>query len=134
MGSKIIKKVPPGGLKELNMNKIIDFYCWNSCNTCRQTKAYLVEKGYELNYRDFFKEPFTKSEIQTLLSGRPAAEMFNARSPSVKDLGINSDSLTSDEMIELMLVEPRLIRRPIVRVEGRIHFGTNIKLLEQILT
>jgi arsenate reductase/regulatory protein spx len=115
------------------MNNVIDFYGWNNCNTCQKAKKYLQQEGFELNYRDFFKEKFTKGEIEELLTGRPAVEMFSTRSPAVNALGLKTESLTQVEMIELMVEEPRLIKRPIVRIDGRIYFGTDVKTLAKIL-
>jgi Spx/MgsR family transcriptional regulator len=115
------------------LNKVIDFYGWAQCNSCLQTRAYLLEKGYELNYRDFFKERFTKTEILEILDGRKAVELFNPNGPIIKALGVNIENLTADEMIELMLEEPRLVKRPIVRINGQTHFGTNVKMLKEIL-
>jgi regulatory protein spx len=116
------------------MNKEIDIFCWNNCNTCLQTKKYLIQKGYKLNDRDFFKQPFTKTEMLDLLKDHKAEDMFNSRSPSVKALGLNADTIAADEMIEMMLEEPRLVKRPIVRINGQVYFGANSRLLETILT
>jgi arsenate reductase-like glutaredoxin family protein len=67
----------------------------------------------DINERDFFKDTFTRAEIEELLQGRPASEMFNFRSPSFKQLGLESSKLSDSELIDLMLKEPRLIRRPV---------------------
>mgnify|MGYP000882002645 CR=1 FL=1 len=87
----------------------------------------------EINERDFFKNPFSRAEIEKLLQGRPASEMFNFRSPSFKKAGIDKGSLTDDDLLELMLKEPRLIRRPVVRVGQEVHFGADSKSLAAIL-
>ena len=70
----------------------------------------------EINERDFFKNPFSQAEIQGLLKGRPASEMFNFRSPSFKALGLDRDKLSDSKLIDLMLKEPRLVKRPVVRI------------------
>ena len=69
----------------------------------------------------------------TLLQGRPASEMFNYRSPSVKSMGLEPAELSNDRLIDLMLQEPRLVRRPVVRIGDKVHFGADRKVLEKLL-
>jgi len=88
----------------------------------------------EFNERDFFKDKFSREEIVTLLQGRPASEMFNYRSPSVKSMGLDPPKLTSDRLIDLMLEEPRLVRRPVVRIGEKVYFGADSKVLEKLVT
>jgi arsenate reductase-like glutaredoxin family protein len=60
--------------------------------------------------------------------------MFNQRSPSVKSMGLDPAKLSNDKLIDLMLQEPRLIRRPVVRIDDKVYFGADSKVLEKILT
>ena len=87
----------------------------------------------EVNERDFFKEPFTHAEIGELLQGKSASEMFSFRSPSFKALGLNQEKLTDKDLINLMLKEPRLIRRPVVRIGKKVYFGADSKMMAEIL-
>jgi arsenate reductase-like glutaredoxin family protein len=88
----------------------------------------------EINDRDFFKDTFTRAEIEELLQGKPASEMFNFRSPSFKKLGLEKDKLSDSELIELMLKEPRLVRRPVVRIEGKVYFSADRSVLEGLIS
>jgi arsenate reductase-like glutaredoxin family protein len=87
----------------------------------------------ELNERDFFKNPFGREEIENLLQGIPASEMFSFRSPSFKKMGLDRDKLKNKEMLDLMLKEPRLIRRPVVQIGKKVYFGADSKLLTEVL-
>ena len=87
----------------------------------------------EFNERDFFKDKFTREEMVELLQGRPASEMFNPRSPSVKSMGLETSKLSNDKLIDLMLQEPRLVRRPVVRINDKVYFGADSKVLEKLL-
>ena len=111
----------------------IDFYCWVKWNTCRKAKEFLSQKNVEINERDFFKNPFSRAEIEELLHGKPATEMFNFRSPSFKNLGVEQEKLSNDDMIELMLKEPRLVRRPVVRMDNKVFFGADKSVLERLI-
>ena len=87
----------------------------------------------EINERDFFRSPFSKAEILNLLGNRPASEMFNFKSPSFKQLGLEKEKLDNEDLIGLMLKEPRLIRRPVVRIGSGVYFSANQSILEKLL-
>lgn len=87
----------------------------------------------EINDRDFFKTPFTRGEIKALLQGKPAFDMFNFRSPSFKALGMEQAKLSDSDLINLMLKEPRLVRRPVVKIGKRVYFGADTRVLAEIL-
>ncbi len=93
-----------------------------------------MQQGVEVNYRDFFKDLFRRTEIENLLQGKPASEIFNFRSPRFKKMGLEENTLTDDELIELLLEEPRFIRRPVVRIGKNVYFGANTKVLKEIVT
>lgn len=49
--------------------------------------------------------------------------MFSWRSPSAKPYRAKRGELSEDELIDLMLEEPRLIRRPILITGKKVLFG-----------
>jgi arsenate reductase-like glutaredoxin family protein len=59
--------------------------------------------------------------------------MFNFGSPTFRKLGLDREKLTEDELIDLMLDEPRLVRRPVVRIDEATYFGAGIGLLSKIV-
>lgn len=88
-------------------------------------KAWLSQAGVELSERDFFKDGFTEAELRALLGDTPPADVFSWRSPSARKLGLDRDAATPDELIRLMVGEPRLVRRPLIRADGRLIVGTD---------
>ena len=93
-----------------------------------------MQKNVKISERDFFKKPFNREEINDLLQGRPASEMFNYKSPSFKRLDLEQEKLSESELVDLMLKEPRLIRRPVVRIEGKVYFGASKLVLESLIS
>jgi arsenate reductase-like glutaredoxin family protein len=59
--------------------------------------------------------------------------MFNFRSPSFKQTGLNRDTLSDSSLIDMMLNEPRLVRRPVVRIRDNVYFGADTSALEKLL-
>ncbi len=94
-------------------------------------KASLSQDGVELNERDFFKDGFSEAELRDLLGDTNPADVFSWRSPSARKLGLDRDTASPDELIHLMIDEPRLIRRPLIQVEGQLVVGTDKKAMAE---
>lgn len=60
--------------------------------------------------------------------------MFSFKSPSFKVLGLKQEKLKDDDLINLMLKEPRLIRRPIAKIGKTVYFGADVKVLGEVLS
>ncbi len=90
------------------------FYTWRSCSTCRNAQKSLDELGIQVEERDFFANPLTRDELSGLIDAIGIENLFSWRSPSAKPYRDRRDSVTEDELIDAMLEEPRLIRRPII--------------------
>lgn len=93
----------------------------------------LLQKGLELEERDYFKEPFNEAELDELAALASLSDLFAWRSPSLKKLGLAGQELPDAELRRLMLQEPRLIRRPVTRLGEKLLIGANLKDLEQAL-
>ena len=54
------------------------------------------------------------------MGDRPVSEFFSWVSPSFRKLGLDRKALKDDQLIALMLDQPRLIRRPLIVVNGEL--------------
>ena len=75
-----------------------------------------MQDGVELEERDFFSDRFTEPELRQLLGNREPSEFFSWSSPSFRKMHLKREHLTGAQLIEMMFDEPRLIRRPLIRV------------------
>ena len=92
-----------------------------------------MQKGFEVNERDYFKDPLGEDELIDVASTVGLAEIFAWRSPSVKNMGLQGKDLDDHEMLQFMRKEPRLIRRPIIKVGNETIIGANIKVITEKL-
>ena len=83
-------------------------------------RAWLSQTGVEVEARDFFADRFSETELRALIGGRSASELFSWASPPFRKLGLDRHSLDDDRLIALMLSEPRMIRRPLIVVDGEL--------------
>lgn len=96
----------------------------------------LVQKGYAVAERDYFKEPFSEAELRGLIAEAGeagAAAVFASRSPALKKRGLAAAELSDERKVSLMLEEPRLVRRPIVRLGDRLIIGASVKAITEAL-
>ena len=97
-------------------------------------KAGLSQSGIEFDERDFFDEPFTVDELQDIIGARPVSDFFSWRSPSFRKLGLDRDSLSDDRLLELMVEEPRLVRRPLIQTaDGDLIVGADKKAMADLV-
>ena len=95
-----------------------------------------MQNGLSVSERDYFKEPFTEGELRELIAevGEPGVSaMFASRSPSLKKMGLDPAELSDERKVSLMLEEPRLVRRPIVRLGDRLIIGASVKVITEAL-
>ena len=82
-----------------------------------------MQSGAVVSERDFFKETLTEEEIRDMAALVGIEQMFARRSPSLKQMGLAGKELSEDEIVRLMLQEPKLVRRPLMRVGDKLMVG-----------
>ena len=100
------------------MPQVSRFYTWRKCSTCRDAKKTLDGLGVDVEEKDFFENALTREELTELSDSIGIENLFSWRSPSSKPYRDRKDTISRDELIDAMLQEPRLIRRPIVISPG----------------
>lgn len=95
----------------------------------------LAEHGIEFERRDYFKERFTLDELRGLLDEinlRPS-DLLSRRGKAYRDLNLDKQELSEDELIELIPDNPTLIRRPIVVKDGNVVIGFDKEKIEALI-
>jgi arsenate reductase (glutaredoxin) len=90
----------------------------------------LDQVGASYDVVDIFRTPLTVDDLRALLGSRPAADLFSWRSPQARARGIVPGSLSDEELLALMAEEPRLIRRPITRIDDELVIGADIERIQ----
>ena len=84
--------------------------------------------------RDYFREPFSEEEIREMAGIAGIDQIFARRSPSLKQMGLAGQELAEDEMVKLMLQEPKLVRRPMMRVGDQLFVGGGAAVLDSVIS
>ena len=92
-----------------------------------------MQNDFELTERDYFKEPLSEAEIREMAALAGIDQIFARRSPSLKQMGLANRDLSEDEMVDLMLQEPKLVRRPLIRVGDQVFAGGSGSVLDSVV-
>jgi arsenate reductase (glutaredoxin) len=97
------------------MEKII-VYEKPTCTTCRSLSKILYDKGIKYEKVDYYVYPFSKEKLKMLLKKMniPASELLRRTDRVYKELDLRNKIYSDDELIELMVLHPDLVQRPIV--------------------
>ena len=93
-----------------------------------------MQSNLVLQERDYFKEPLSEQEIREMAALSGIDQIFARRSPSLKQMGLAGQDLSEDEMVSLMLKEPKLVRRPLIRVGDQVFTGGSGSVLDSVVT
>lgn len=100
------------------MKKVI-IYHNNRCSKSRQALSLLNEGNIDIEVVQYINDPISKESLKLLLKklGYTADQLLRKNEQVYKDL-VKGKSLTEDALIDLMLMNPKLIERPIVVSEN----------------
>ena len=93
-----------------------------------------MQNEISVHERDYFKEPLTEDEVREMAGVAGIDQIFAKRSPSLKQMGLAGQELSEDEMVRLMLQEPKLVRRPMMRVGGQLFVGGAAAVLDSVVS
>lgn len=114
---------------------MIKLFVSPSCTSCRKAKSWLEEQGLAFEEKNIFHEPLTKEEIKEILmlTDEGTEEIISYRSQAYQELDVDIDTLSMNELLNLFIEEPSLIRRPIIMDDRRLQIGYNEEEIRMFL-
>jgi nitrogenase-associated protein len=109
------------------------FYEKPGCINNTKQKRLLTEAGYQVKAKDLLAEPWTRESLAPYFAGVALAERFNQSAPQVKSGEVVPQLLDEEEAFALMLEEPLLIRRPLMKIGEHYLLGFEVDKLNQVL-
>ena len=109
------------------MKKII-FYSYLKCSTCRKAAKWLESKDFEFQLIDIVKEPPLVNYLNLALEqySDDKKKIFNTRGKAFKTLNLDVYGISREEIIQLLLSDGKLIKRPfLVYEEKKVILGFN---------
>ena len=108
------------------MKKII-LYSYLKCSTCRKAAKWLKSKDFEFKLIDIVKEPPLVIYLNLALEQySDTKRIFNTRGKAFKTLNLDIYGLSREEIIQLLLSDGKLIKRPfLIYEEEKVILGFN---------
>lgn len=95
------------------------------CSKSRETLKLLQAHKIEPNIIEYLKTPPDEKELKSLLHklGLAPRDLLRKKEKEYKAAGLDNPALTDDEVIALMVANPRVIERPIVVTGNKAALG-----------
>ena len=95
------------------------------CSKSRQTLQLLEEHQISPEVVEYLNSPPSKEELSEILSmlGLAPRQLMRTKEAEYKELGLDDESLSREQLIEAMVATPKLIERPIVINNGKAAIG-----------
>lgn len=95
------------------------------CGKSRQTLELLTQKGMEPEVIDYLAAPLDTAQLSALLGllGMEPRGLMRRKEAVYRELGLDEESLSREDLIAAMAANPILIERPIVVTNGKAAIG-----------
>lgn len=111
---------------------MVVFYEKTGCKTNTRQKKLLQEAGFEVEARDLREENWEPSILRSFFEGVPVVEWFNKAAPQVKSGEVDPSKVSEYEAIVLMVENPLLIRRPLLKTKNGVGCGFESDTLKRL--
>ncbi|MCY9828400.1 ArsC family reductase [Vibrio chagasii] len=95
-----------------------------NCDTIKKAKKWLEAEGIEFEFHDYRKQGITEELVTNFCSKLGWELVLNKRGTTYRQLSQEQkDTLTEQTAITLLVEQPAMIKRPILKVDGKLHIG-----------
>ncbi|MDR1013316.1 MAG: transcriptional regulator Spx [Lactobacillales bacterium] len=98
-----------------------------SCTSCRKARVWLVDHDIDFKERNIIADPLNVIEIRNILAmtENGTEDLISTRSRAFSSLDINLENLNLKQLLELLVINPTLIRRPLIINKSHLQIGYN---------
>ncbi len=109
------------------------FYEKPGCQNNIRQKEILELSGHAVESVNLLRHPWTKEELSDYLGVKPVAECFNMAAPAIKSGEVNPSAFTKEEALLMMIKDPLLIRRPLLKIDTHCIQGFDRAVLQSLI-
>ena len=106
------------------MKKIV-MYQKSTCGTCKKEKTYLSKAKISFDEIDIVKNPPSRGFLEKNIDENNLNAFINKHSKPYRVLSLSKKKVSKAELIDMMLKDPNLIKRPVLIDGERVYFGYN---------
>ena len=95
------------------------------CSKSRQTLQLLTDNNVEAEIVEYLKTPPDAETLTDILGklGLTPRQLMRTKEDIYKELELDNENLSDDQLIMAMIENPKLIERPIVIKDGKVAIG-----------
>ncbi len=110
-------------------------YTTPGCTSCRKARAWLKEHNIEFVEKNIFKHKLTADEVKILLmrSDNGTEDLISFRSKIIQEQKIDVDNLKLDDLIDFIIKNPSILKRPIIINEFNFQVGYDSEEIDAFL-
>ncbi len=109
---------------------IIQVFGTNKCRETQKTIRFFKERSIEFQFIDLTEKSISKGELNDICKYVPQEELINKGSNEFKRLNLQYIQYNSQE---ILLMNPLVIKTPIIRSKGFAMVGFDEKILKDII-
>ena len=106
---------------------MIKLYTSPSCSSCRKVKNYFKTYDIQFTEKNIINTPLSRDEIYRMLSKSENGfdDIISTRSKIFKEKGYDIDEMKMHELVDFIIENPTLLKRPIIVTDYEIQVGYN---------
>jgi len=106
---------------------MLTVYGIKQCDTCRKALKWLDGQGIDHRFHDFRVDGLPADLLQSWLASPYAGQLVNRRSTTWRQLSDAQREFEGEALLELLLEQPTLIKRPVFVTDDIVAIGFNPK-------
>jgi len=112
---------------------IVIFYEKPGCTANKKQKKMLRNSGCIVIERNLIQHGMSSDELYSFFENRLIPDWFNPNAPQIKTGNINPNKLSKEEAMNLLFIEPILIKRPLMIIKNQKLCGFDKQTVEKLL-
>ncbi|ESA34618.1 nitrogenase-associated protein [Leptolyngbya sp. Heron Island J] len=108
----------------------VDFYEKPGCIGNAKQKALLQTAGHIVRTHNLLTEAWTPEQLRPFFGTLPVSQWFNPTAPPIKAGAVHPEQVSVDQALALMVKQPILIRRPLLRVKDCYAVGFDLSAVD----
>jgi len=101
----------------------VQIFGFTDCQETRKAQRFFKERGVTVHFVDMKERPAARGELGRFAQRFGAAALIDRASPRAKALGLHLAGDSPERLVEKALIEPRLLRTPLVRSGHHVAIG-----------
>lgn len=102
---------------------MIQIWGIKNCQSVKKALIFLENRGIAYEFVDYKKNPPSIQQLKEWVALKGIEKVLNKKGMTYKALNLKDQSLSENELLEVMRENPTLIKRPILLGEGVLEFG-----------